>query len=212
MADEPVQIETIVVGPFEVNCHLAWRDDGTALVIDPGDDAELIADRLRSLGKRPAAYLVTHGHTDHICALAVLHAKMPAPLLIHPLDLEWAFKPVNQLPPYYPAPSPFTGEIREARAGDTFKLAGMDFEIIEAPGHSPGSICFYFREDGVLFPGDVLFAGSVGRTDIAGGNARVLSQSLRKLAGLPDTTRVYPGHGPETTIGHEKRTNYFMRG
>jgi hydroxyacylglutathione hydrolase len=207
-----MNIECVVVGPFEVNSYLAFNPaDEAALVVDPGADANLLLDALRRLRRRPAAYLLTHGHCDHVSALAELCRDFPAPVVMHPLDAQWAFTEANQLPPYYPVPGAPPEPPCAVADGDTRTDGPFRYRVIATPGHSPGGVSFYFPEEGVLFSGDTLFQGSVGRTDIPGGNPRALAQSLQRLEILPDATQVYPGHGPATTIGIEKRTNFFMR-
>jgi hydroxyacylglutathione hydrolase len=115
------------------------------------------------------------------------------------------------MPPFYNAPGIKPASTFSLDDGISRKDAGMHYSIIHTPGHTPGSVCIYFKESSVLFTGDTLFAGSVGRTDLPGGNTRNLQASLAKLARLPDDTRILPGHGPETTIRVEKATNFFMR-
>jgi glyoxylase-like metal-dependent hydrolase (beta-lactamase superfamily II) len=201
-----MNIKNLSVGPFEVNCILVWNDAKQALVVDPGFDARDIESLLTKEGLTVAAYLLTHGHADHISALAELHAARPAPVLIHPKDLAWCFGPANQIAPYYSVP-----QKPEAVFSKGWKVDGFDFQPLETPGHTPGGVCYWFEEDGVCLTGDTLFKGTCGRTDLPNGDGRVLAQSLKKLAGLPDTTVVYAGHGESTTIGHEKKTNFFLQ-
>lgn len=207
-----MEIETIPVGPYEVNCYIVRMPDSKAIVVDPGDDADRIEAVIARHGLCICAYLITHGHTDHICALAPLHKKHPAPIAAHADDARWMFDERNQLPPYYPTPERPDEKLRLVADAEELEYGGMECRVITTPGHSPGGVCFHFAEDGLLFAGDTLFQGSVGRTDLPGGSAKTLSLSLRKLAALPDNTRVYPGHGPSTTIAMEKKTNYFLRG
>lgn len=206
-----MNIETIPVGPYEVNCYVLWQAGPEALVVDPGAEADRIESVLSRNGLKVAAYLLTHGHADHLCALATLHRIRPAPFAMHPEDAEWAFLPRNQIPPHYPAPERPQGIFRELSHSQACTDAGLEYRVLATPGHTPGGVCFYFPAERVLISGDTLFAGSVGRTDRPGGAARVLQRSLRTLTMLPDDTRVYPGHGPETTIGAEKKYNIFMR-
>lgn len=206
-----MNIESIVVGEFGVNAFLVSTNDGDAIVIDPGADADLIEARLRSAGHRVVAYLLTHGHVDHISAVAALCEKMPAPVAMHSNDLAWAFEANNRFPPFYDTPRRPPNVERILCEDQTWTDGGLTYRILETPGHSPGSVCISFEGEGVLFAGDTLFAGSVGRTDLPGGDPRVLNASLTRLHSLPDATRVYPGHGPETTIGYEKQTNFFMQ-
>jgi len=205
-----MNVETLPVGPLEVNCYLAWLNGPDTLVIDPGGDTEKVADALSRKSLRVAAYLLTHGHVDHIDALAELHDRYPAPVMLHTCDLEWAFESLNQLPPYYGSPRRPEGEIEGVQDGHAGDVAGLQYTVIGTPGHTPGSVCFWFEQDAALFGGDLLFAGSIGRTDLPGGDARTMTASLQRVMSLPDSTVVYPGHGPATTLGKEKQTNPFF--
>ncbi len=206
-----MNIERIVVGEFQVNCFILWEKPHDALVIDPGDDSFNIGVFLKKNGLTPVFYLFTHGHCDHISALPDLCRDFPAPVSMHRSDLEWAFREDNDFPPFYESIRQPPVEIRELSGDVCYSDAGLEYRILHTPGHTPGSVCLYFHHDGVLFTGDTLFAGSVGRTDLPGGNPHNLQRSVDFLSSLPDTTRVYPGHGPDSTILHEKKTNYFMR-
>ncbi len=207
-----MHIETIVVGDFEVNCFVVWGEPRQALVVDPGQDADRILAALRKHQLTVAAYLLTHAHVDHISALGDLAGQCPAPIAAHPADLVWAFAPTNQLMPYYPPPrKPAPADFRELADGSDHTDGGLTYRVIATPGHTPGCVCYHFAGEKVLLSGDTLFADSVGRTDLPGGNARQLTASLKKLAALPDDTVVYPGHGPQTSIGQEKRTNFYMQ-
>lgn len=208
-------IEPVVSAPFEQICYLVWRDGrDDALVIDPGFDVPAIRQVLDRYRKTPAAILNTHGHADHIAGNGALKAAFPdAPLIIgagdaHLLtDAEANLSAPFGLNLSSPAPD------RLVREGETLELAGFTFEVLEIPGHSPGSVVFLSRADDppIAFSGDVLFAGSVGRTDFPGGSAsRLLSGIREKLLTLPDATMILPGHGPATTIGAERRSNPFV--
>lgn len=207
-----MNINTIVVGPFEVNCFIAEIDQSSALIIDPGYDSDKISAFLKKNNLHPLAYLLTHGHFDHITALKALHDEFPAPVALHKNDASWAFTPQNEMPPYYAQPA--TPPPIEILLDSPGLIPGLDINccIIPTPGHTPGSVCFHFPELAVLFTGDTLFAGSVGRTDLPGGSSLELKNSLVSLKDLPDETRIFPGHGPMSTLGNEKRTNYFMQG
>ena len=206
-----MNIECLTVGPFQAGCYVVWGPERHALVIDPGADAQAILAYLDAHGLDVACYLLTHGHMDHIGALAEMSDTHPAPYAIHALDLKWAFGPSNQSPPYYSVPRRPAGALRTLEDGQTWTDGGLSYTVIGTPGHSPGSVCFHFSTDRVLFSGDTLFQGTVGRTDLPGGDGQLLTQSLRKLARLPPETRIVPGHGPETRLAEEFRINPFLK-
>lgn len=207
-------MKTIIIptGMIQTNCVILYNEQKEALVIDPGADAEVLAETLKANGLTVIGYPFTHGHYDHVCAIGDLHATCPAPCWMHPLDLSWAFTPRNQNLPWYSQPDPATvPEISKAWEQDgLFKIGSFAFQTLFVPGHSPGSVAFYFPQQHLLIGGDVLFKGSVGRTDLPGGDTATLMHSLRKLAQLPPETRVLPGHGPSTTIAAELRSNPYM--
>ncbi len=208
-----MNIQNIVVGAFEVNCFIVTSARQHALIIDPGSDAVNIDQIISSKKLMVSGYLLTHGHMDHISGLSELHAKHPAPVYLHQADLEWAFTEDNAMPPFYPPPDkPTQMHTIDIEDGQVHSVDGLEFTIITTPGHTPGGVCYHFIGQKTLFSGDTLFAGSVGRTDINGGNSKILAESLTKLVSLPDDTIIYPGHGAKTTISVEKRNNYFLRG
>ena len=197
-----MKFKTVTVGLYEVNCTLAI-DGADAWVVDPGADEEAIVKAAEAEGAKISGVLLTHAHFDHIGAIPGIKARFPdAPVYVHPSDEVMFGHPFNRLPPEYPS-FPKPAGVVDARK---FPLA----EVIETPGHTPGGVCYYFKEDGVLLSGDTLFAGSVGRTDFPGGSMTTLVESLKKLKALPDGTKVIPGHGPSTTIGEEKGSNPYL--
>ncbi len=205
-----MNIEVLPTGPFQENCYVVWNHAKQAIVFDPGFDAEQIAQRLEALGLGIAAYVCTHGHADHINALSNLHARFPAPVAIHSSDAQWAFD--HGIEPHYPIPQrPVVDAFEPLESKQAWNFADLHFQCIHTPGHSPGSCCLFFSDDGILISGDTLFKGSCGRTDLPGGSPRQLKESLDKLKQLPDAVRVFPGHGPDTTIGIERATNFFMQ-
>lgn len=213
---EPLQLHTIESMPFAENSYVVWRQgQADALVLDPGFEPDLILDFLAERQLRPAAILNTHGHADHIAGNEALKQAFPdAPLLIGHGDAAMLTDAnANLSAPFgMPIVSPPADQV--VREGDVLELAGVRLEVLEIPGHSPGHVVFVVRERPVwVLGGDVLFRGSVGRTDFPGGSAEQLFAGIReKLWTLPEDTVVYPGHGPVTTVGHEKRTNPFVGG
>ncbi len=206
-----MKIERIVVGAFEVNCYLLFGPEGKAVVIDPGDDADAILNCLEKNQASVESYCITHGHTDHLSALSQLSTSFPAATYMHPRDASWAFTPSNAMPPYYKIPGRLQAPVIPLSDGQILSLAGFECRIIATPGHSAGSVCFHIESAKILFTGDTLFAGSVGRTDLPGGNEELLFASLGKLIALPEETIVLPGHGPRSTIAQEKMSNPYLR-
>ena len=197
---------TIQVGGFEVNCSIL-SENGKAWIVDPGQEANRIVDLLAKKGLEPAAILLTHAHFDHISGIPGLLEKYPdLPVYVHEKDIPMIGHPLNQLPPEYTS----FAKPKEVRGLESFKgLEGL--KVIETPGHTPGGVCYYFPKDKLLLSGDTLFAGSVGRTDLPGGDMATLMDSLKKLTALPDDTLVIPGHGMHTRIAAEKRSNPFLQ-
>ena len=197
---------TLQVGGFEVNCSILV-ESGKAWIVDPGQEPDRIIDTLAKKGLEPAAVLLTHAHFDHIGAIPGLLGKFPdLPVFVHEKDAPMFGHPLNQLPPEYPS---FAKPKSIANLNSLDSLEGL--EILETPGHTPGGVCYYFPKDKLLLSGDTLFAGSVGRTDLPGGDMATLMDSLRKLTDLPDDTLVIPGHGRHTTIAAEKLGNPFLQ-
>lgn len=188
-------LKKLLVGAYQTNCYILGCDQTReGVVIDPGDEVFRIVSQISKEGLRIKAILITHGHVDHVGGALELKRITGAPVYIHPLDRGGlGFMP--------------DGELRE---GQEFLVGRYPISVIHTPGHSPGGSCFY--SPGALFSGDTLFAGSVGRTDFPGGDHQLLIQGVvRKLFPLGDDVRVYPGHGPASTIGRERRTNPFFR-
>jgi glyoxylase-like metal-dependent hydrolase (beta-lactamase superfamily II) len=210
----PLQVHTVVSRPFEENTYVVWREGRTdALVIDPGLEPDLILECLRDHGLTPAALLNTHGHADHIGGNAALKEAFPdAPLLIGEHEAIMLTDPWVNLSALFGAPVVSPPADRTVRAGEVIEFAGVPLEVRFTPGHSPGHVVFVYRDSPCLvFGGDVLFRGSIGRTDFPGCGFEQLAASIREqLYTLPDDTVVYPGHGPATKTGYEKRTNPFV--
>jgi len=206
-----LNITKIEIGAFDTNCYVVRTKALDTLIIDPGADAETIAKIVSHCRLTVTAYLITHGHMDHISALEPLWAQIQAPIAMHDADAKWAFGESNQMPPYFSVPRRPDNIERILKGGEKWKENDFRYEVIATPGHSPGSVCFYFPDENILFSGDTLFQDSVGRTDLPGGDLKQLTNSLRVLAALPPQTKVYPGHGPETTIAREIESNPFLK-
>jgi glyoxylase-like metal-dependent hydrolase (beta-lactamase superfamily II) len=211
---EHLRIQVIVSQPFDENTYVAWlpgRKD--SLVIDPGLEPELILEFLKENELTPAAILNTHGHADHIGGNEVMKQSYPsAPLLIGVNDAPLLTDAnANLSAPFgFPIISPPADQTLQE--DDIIELAGIRLEVLDLPGHSPGHVVFIYRDNPiVIFGGDVLFRGSIGRFDFPNSSGPLLIEGIRnKLLTLPPDTIIYPGHGPSTTIGEEKQHNPFV--
>jgi len=188
-------LRKIVVGPYQTNCYiLGCKETSQGLVIDPGDEVFRIVKEITRSGLEIKYIAITHGHIDHVGGVSELKRITKAPVLIHRLDAGALGT----------RPDGFLEE------GQSLQVGNYSISVIHTPGHSPGGVCLY--APGAVFTGDALFAGSVGRTDFPGGSHELLVQGVRqKIFPLGDSLRVYPGHGPESTIGRERMTNPFFR-
>ncbi len=211
----PLEIHTIVSMPFQENTYVVWRRGRTdALVFDPGLQPDLILDFLREQGLTVAAVLNTHGHADHIGGNAALKETFPgAPLVIGVNDAVMLTDADANLSAPFGMPVTSPPADRTVREGDVVEAAGISLDVLDIPGHSPGHVVYVFRDaPALVFGGDVLFRGGIGRTDFPGGSHEALLAGIRaKLFTLPPDTVVYPGHGPVTRTGHEQRTNPFVQ-
>ena len=205
-----MHIHSIPTGIFQTNCYLLSNEAKQCLIVDPGDEADVLDRYLEREGLTVIGFPTTHGHIDHVSNLAEMHRRHPAPIGLHTLDARWAFTDSNAFPPYYPAPEAPSEIARDYDEGQQWDDGGMVYQVLFVPGHSPGSVAFYFEAEGVLIAGDTLFKGSIGRLDLPGGNESDMIKTLAKLLELPDDTKVYPGHGEATTIGAERKHNPFI--
>ena len=204
-------LETLTVGPLGVNCYIVG-DDKTreAVVVDPGGNARDILDTLRRERLVPIAIVITHAHFDHIIALAEVRAQTHAPLYLHADEVEvLASAQLGATMFGFAMAQPAAAE-HLLRDGDEVRVGALSLKILHTPGHTPGGICPLC--EGHVLVGDTLFQGSIGRTDLPGGDYATLMRSIRdKLLVLPDETGAHPGHGAATTIGEERRFNPFLR-
>jgi glyoxylase-like metal-dependent hydrolase (beta-lactamase superfamily II) len=211
MTSSKLQVEPLVVGPLFSNCYIAWDDDAKlGVVIDPGDDADNILGTVKKLGIKIKYILATHGHFDHVGGVAPLRRELKAEFLAHKEDfffIEDGEKSANRWGvdiEQPPRPDRFIED------GEKIKFGSFELEVLHTPGHSPGGVSFLY--DRMVFCGDTLFQGSIGRSDFRKGSFEDLSNSIKtRLYTLPDDTIVYTGHGPVTTIGDEKKYNAFVR-
>jgi hydroxyacylglutathione hydrolase len=206
-------LESFPVGPLRCNCTILGDElTHEAVVVDPGDNIPEILTRLQKHKLSLRQIIVTHAHIDHVGGAALLKKATGAPVFLNQRDLGLLGAMEIQAG-WLGVPTPeVVSPDASADNGLTVGLATLPAEVIETPGHTPGSICLLFPQQHLLLAGDTLFAGSIGRTDLPGGDGRQILRSLRdRLMVLPDTTRVLPGHGAETTIGEEKQSNPFLQ-
>lgn len=203
-------LEGFGVGPMDANCYIIGCDKTkVAAVVDPGAEGGRILNRLKSLGLTCKYIILTHGHVDHIAALKEVREATGAQVLIHTQDAGMLTNPGLNLSMFMGSALKFKEAERLLEDGNKVQVGEVIVEVIHTPGHTPGGISLKVGQD--LITGDTLFQGSVGRSDFPGGNHNVLINSIKtKLMVYPDETKVYPGHGPASTIGAEKRYNPFL--
>ncbi|MCD7877177.1 MAG: MBL fold metallo-hydrolase [Cloacibacillus porcorum] len=206
-----MNIKRFPLGTLWTNCYLIWDDSGDGFVIDPGGPAKEEEDFIRSQDIRVHWIILTHGHSDHIGGIADLRNLSENGVAIQSEDAECLTSAGKNLSTYMGDALELPSAEKLLNDGDRLKVGKMTLDVIHTPGHTPGGICIVVTdgEEQILISGDTLFARSIGRSDLPGGNEDVLIESLKKLDGLPDKLRVFPGHGPETTIGAEKQYNPY---
>ncbi|HYI79231.1 MAG TPA: MBL fold metallo-hydrolase [Thermoleophilaceae bacterium] len=207
-----MDVRMFSVGPIQENCFLFRRDGSDrALIVDPGDEAERLLGAIDELGVTLDGILLTHTHFDHVGAVAPIAKATGAEVWVPEIEKQVLADIDSYVP--WPEFGPFESWDAEhtLTGGEKLELAGFEIDVLFTPGHSPGHVTFHVPDEAAIFSGDVLFQGSVGRTDLPGGDPRVLMQTLEMLAErLPDETTVHPGHMGITTIGAERASNPFL--
>lgn len=207
-------LERLIVGPFQENCYIIGDEgSGTGALVDPGDEAARITFAVEQTGLAISQILVTHAHVDHVRAVASLKDEYSCPVLMHQ-EAEAMLKTVMQQALMMgmrfgkvPVVDRYVGD------DEMLEVGSIRLQSLYTPGHAPGHLAFYVEDEGIVFSGDALFAGSVGRVDLPGGSMELLIRSIsERLLTLPNETRVLSGHGPETTIGQERLYNPFLSG
>lgn len=215
MSTAKLSIRRFTLGPWETNCYvvLVAGHPGCWVVDASFEPAPLIAG-VRESGCVPEAILLTHAHVDHIAGVAEVRRAFPkTPIVVHSAESAWLADPMLNLSGSSGHDISAPGPDRELQGGEALSLGPSNWNVLHVPGHSPGSVAFHCPAAGILIGGDALFAGSIGRTDLPGGDHETLLKSIReRLYGLPGETRVLPGHGPPTTIAQERVGNPFVRG
>jgi len=209
-----MQIHQLVLGDYQTNCYCltATQTSKDCVIIDTGLAAEPLVDLLKEKALNPVALILTHGHADHIAGVGLVRKSWPdVKVVIHKNDAEMLNNPVENL-------SALAGVVFKSAPAEiiieqekTIALGGIEFEVLHTPGHTQGGVSLYCKKEGVVFVGDSLFAGSIGRTDFPGGDCGQLVSGIKqKLLSLPGETKVLPGHGPATTIAIEKQSNQYL--
>jgi glyoxylase-like metal-dependent hydrolase (beta-lactamase superfamily II) len=207
-------LEMLTVGPFQENCYVIGDEaSGVGAIVDPGDEAARISLAVEQTSLEIGRILVTHAHIDHVGAVGALADEYACPVLMH----AEAEPMLQQLPTQAMMMGLRFGKVpavdRHIEDEEVLKIGDLELRSLYTPGHAPGHLAFYVEGEELLLSGDALFAGSVGRTDLFGGDMELLMRSINeRLLRLPDETRVYPGHGPRTTIGTERAHNPFLQG
>jgi len=209
-----VLTECFTLGPFQTNTYLIRTSTGTGCwIVDPSFNPGPVVARIRALGLKPEAILLTHAHIDHIAGLPDIRKVFPGvPVSLHRAEADWLEDPERNGSAFFGSPVSMTAPEVVLEGNERLSLNGTTWQTYHVPGHSPGSVAFYAAAAELAVSGDALFAGSIGRTDLPGGDHEQLLKAIRStLYTLPGTTRILSGHGNETTVGREMRSNPFVR-
>ncbi len=205
--------ERLTVGPVQENTYVLWNEKKEGIIFDPGGESKKIISLVEKRGVKPLAVLLTHAHFDHIGAVDDVREKWQIPVYVHKKEKDWLEDPNKN------GSAHFMQDITAKKADHLIteegelQIGSISLQVLETPGHSPGSVSYYVSSMETVYSGDALFAGSIGRTDLYGGNQELLLKSIHdKLLNLPEETMVLSGHGPETAIGAEMDSNPFLSG
>jgi glyoxylase-like metal-dependent hydrolase (beta-lactamase superfamily II) len=206
-----MELKRFPLGPLWTNCYVVSGKSGDAVVVDPGGPTGEVREYLKAKGLKLRMVLLTHGHGDHIFGVGEIRGLATDGVAIHPEDADCLTSADRNLSDDMGNPVSFGSANRLLKDGELISLGSINIKVIHTPGHTLGGCCFYVTEgsEALLLSGDTLFARSIGRSDLPGGDEGVLIESLSKLSGFADSLAVFPGHGPWTTIGDEKRLNPF---
>jgi hydroxyacylglutathione hydrolase len=205
----------IPLGVLQTNCYIVENENKSCLIFDPGSEGKKLINWLNKRDLKPVAIMLTHAHFDHIGAVDEVKEHFHIPVFLHEEEETWLEDPKLNGSKFFMPQKPIVVKPANQilKKEEAFKVDEFEFYIYETPGHSPGSVSFYFEENGFVVSGDALFKDSIGRTDLPGGNQSILLKSIHeKLLFLPEETVVLPGHGPVTTIGEEMDSNPYLNG
>ncbi|GGC91655.1 hydroxyacylglutathione hydrolase [Thalassobacillus devorans] len=206
-----MEIVQMPLGPLGTNCYIVSNDEKDCLIVDPGGDSRQLIDYLTKRHLKPVAIVLTHAHFDHIGAVDEVRDQFNIPVYVHKEEADWLSDPQLNGSAFFQMGSVAARRAERMIETGEREIDSFKFEVRHTPGHSPGSVSLVFEEEGFVIAGDALFQRGIGRTDLPGGDMNTLLNSIKnQLFTLPEGLKVYPGHGPATTIGEEKRENPFV--